>query len=48
MYERNADGSLVPKYERDDNGNKVFSGCENCKNYKKNEKKAKEEEEKEG
>jgi hypothetical protein len=47
MYERNADGSLVPKYKRDDNGNKVFSGCENCKNYKKNEVKAKEEEEKE-
>ena len=48
LYETNASGEKVPKYELDENGKRVYAGCENCKRYKQNEEKAKEKEENNG
>jgi hypothetical protein len=44
MYELDAKGNKVPKYEKSSDGRRKYSECENCKKYKKNDKKAEEKE----
>ena len=41
LYETDANGNKVPKYERDDKGYKKYAECENCKKFKKKEDKKK-------